>query len=616
MAESADLARILALPRRPQPDQDQQETMAVEMTSRLALPPGPCECAKLVPRPPDAPAGWSPCITKLLPIQGWYLYEAAQLRGALGFVKVGDGKTGIDVLLAMVVPGCKRAVLLVPPNLRTQFASDYLAWSQHFKVPNMAGATGMVYPGRPTLDLLAYSELSSPRFATYLKARQPEVVICDEAHCLKDKNSVRTDRFLRYFIELPAEQPEPVAFFHSGSITDDSPDNYGHMAALALREGSPVPLEIGPLAEWCEAVGAHGEMGPGALKSLCTGRETVRDGFRRRLLETPGIIASASSRLTVKLNVRKRELAVPKVIASALSYTRAERKRLDGEELKEIEDVIVACRQLASGFFYRWKYPRGEPVDLILKWFSRRQSWNREVRDMLDHRTDYLDSPKYLRDAAIRYYASEVPEAEKRLPRWASSTWQAWAEVENLVQPVTETIWVDDFVVRDALRYAAEAPSIVWFQHRALGLKISEVGNLPLYREGNAEPLRLQPTAAMLERREGLISIDDWKGGDIADNWIRTEDGSRSIACSIKAHGTGKNLAMFKRCLVTNPPVKGWEQLLGRLHRTRQLSDVEAQVYRHTREVRDALDDAINLSRYVFETTGKAEKLVDATVSL
>lgn len=153
VGDSEDLERIAALPRRPRPTDEEQATMAAVMTALLRRDNPGCRCASLSPEP---------CITDLLPIQGWYLYEASQVHGSLGFVIVGGGKTGIDVLLPMVVPGCGRALLLIPPGLRKQFALDYERWSQHFRTPNLAGAKGGFTPGRPVLDVLAYSELSNP----------------------------------------------------------------------------------------------------------------------------------------------------------------------------------------------------------------------------------------------------------------------------------------------------------------------------------------------------------------------------------------------------------------------------------------------------------------------
>lgn len=620
--ESEDLERILALPRRPRPTLEEQQRMADEMTARLTLGTVSCRCAEL------RPGLRNPCITRLLPIQGWYLFEAAASMGALGHIVVGGGKTGIDILLAMVVPGCRRAVLMIPPQLRKQFAIDYLVWKQHFKVPNLAGGPPPHLPNRPTLDLLAYSELSSPRFATWLTASSPDILIADEGQNLSDKGSTRTDRFLRYFIEFEEAQalaeaegrevqPLPLFFTHSGTLTEDSLDDYGHLSALALQEKSPVPLETSTLGQWCDAIDPppKADMAPrrsmGALSKLCHTGETLRAGFKRRLVETAGVITTEDVALNCKLHLRARDIGtVPDVIRNGLAYTRRERMRLDGEVLEELVEVANACRQLAAGFFYVWRYPRGEPEKLIADWFSKRQAWHRELREKLEHRTAWLDSPGLCKEAARRYYGA--PGAD-HLPRWGAATWPAWEAIESQVQPVKDTIWVDDFLARDAVKFAREAPGVVWYLHEAFGQKVSELGGLPWYASGDAEPLRLAPTAEMLARREAFITAGAWEGGDVADNWLKTEDGSRSIVSSIKAHGTGKNMQAWHFALVANSPVKGWEQLLGRHYRQGQEAPrVEVSVYRHTLEVRDALDKARELAKYVHESTGKMERLLFA----
>lgn len=607
--ESEDLERIAALPRRARPTVEEQQELADALTQRLTLGPvQSCKCAEL------RPGVKNPCITRLLPIQGWYLHEASGAQGALGHIVVGGGKTGIDILLAMVVPGCKRAVLMIPPQLRKQFAIDYLCWQQHFQVPNLAGGSRAI-PGRPTLDLLAYSELSSPRFATWLKASAPDILIADEGQNLKDKGSTRTDRFLRYFIDSEDAGRVPLFFTHSGTLTEDSIDNYGHLSALALRESSPVPLETATLAQWCEALDPTKDETPrrgiGALTKLCNIGERVRDGFRRRLVETLGVITTEDAALSSKLRLVKRDPGpVPEVIRNSIGYVRSDKKRPDGEVLVELAEVASCCRQLASGFFYIWRYPRGEAEELIDRWFTRRQAWNADLSEKLEHRTDLLDSRGLCTAAAMRFHAPLPHPGD--FPEWDSATWPAWSEIEDLVQPVKDTIWLDDFLVRDAVAYAAQSPGVVWYLHEAFGQRVSAVGGLPWYASGNAEPLNLAPTQAMLDRRSSFIAAGAWEGGDVADNWLKCEDGTRSIVCSIKAHGTGKNMQAWRRCLVANSPVKGWEQLLGRLHRQGQESDVEVSVYRHTREVRDALDTARSLAKYVRETTGKTDRLLFA----
>lgn len=593
-SDSDDLRRILALPRRVPPSLEEQKALAVEMTAKLRRDNPSCQCKALRP--------WAkvPCITSLMPVQGWYLHEAATTGGVLGHVVAGGGKTGIDILLAMVLPwsaadrasGRARAVLLIPPSLRAQFRDDFLLWSQHFHVPNLAGGAGPFVPGRPILDVLAYSELSHEKCATWLKANSPRVVIADEAHNLKDKDSVRTGRFLRHFIEA-----EDVALFaHSGTLTTRSPDDYGHLSTLALREGSPLPLETSALADWCNVLAPQkGPPAPiGALRHLCEVGESVRSGFRRRLVDTLGVITTEDARVEAHLKIIKRNPGpVPPGLSEALLYARkgtrpdwlapgALLSEGEGEELVDQLEVAAVARQLAAGFFYRWKYPRGEPEELILRWFKRRQAYNRELRGKLEYRTDGADSPGLLWAAAQR--AQEGYKGD--LPTWRSETFAAWREIEPQVVPEQDTVWLDDFLARDAVAWAQEAPGVVWYGHSAWGRKVAELGGLPFFG-----------------------------GGDEASEGILKESGTRSIVASIKAHGTGKNLQMFSRALVGNPPADAgvWEQLLARHHRQGQeAAEVKFYVYRHTEEMCAAMDSALEFAHYCQETTGKAERLLFA----
>ncbi len=573
---SEDLKRIVDLPRRPRPSIEEQTEMARVMTASLRLErTTPCACSTL---------SKEPCITTLLPVQGWYLFEAAQCNGALGHIVVGGGKTGIDILLAMAVPDVKRAVLLIPPNLRKQFALDYKRWAQHFRVPNLAGGNGPFWDNRPVLDVLAYSELSHESAATWLKGK-PDInlVITDEAQNLKDKDSVRTSRFLRFFIESSAD---PRLCAHSGSLTVRSPDDYGHLAALSLGNASPVPIDVHALGQWCQAIApGRGQVAApmGALKVLCEVGETVRSGFHRRLTETKGVVTTADAELPTGLTITTRHVEVPEVIAEQLTFVRERNKRPDGEELVEALEVATVCSQLACGFFYRWKYPRGEPVELIEEWFAKRQSWNRELRAKLERRADNLDSPKLCKDAAVRYYG----QYEGDRPTWPALSWPEWEEIDPKVRAEPDTVWVDDYLARDAVDWGRKNVGIIWYLHSAFGRKVAELGGYQFFG-----------------------------GGDEASERIAQEDGSRTIVASIKAHGTGKNLQAWSRMLVANSPADGgsWEQLIGRLHRKHQKADaVEVFVYQHTDEFREALARARDDAEYVAQTTGSGQKLLYAT---
>ncbi len=584
VGKSDDLERIVALPRRTPPTDEEQSQMAAVMTALLTKGPvESCRCAELRPGIKD------PCITKLFPVQGWALWEAMQTGGMVGMLAAGAGKTALDVLLAMVVPSTTgkpvRACLLIPPNLRDQFAHDYLCWSQHFKVPNIAGSDGVHIAGRPKLDVLAYSELSHESCATWLTAHTPDILICDEAHALKDKDSVRTSRFLRFFIDHEGTR----LFVHSGSLTTRSPDDYAHLAALSLREGSPLPLATVNVGEWAEALGPKPTLQPGELKALCRPGETARSGFQRRLVETAGVVTTEDKQIETPLVIQQRKIELPKVLTQALSLVRSGERpdTLTGfamnEELVEKVEQIACARQVALGFFYRWCYPKGEPEELISKWFSRRKAWGRELRLKLEgNRLEGMDSPALLQAAAERCATGY----KGPLPVWHSPSWPAWRDIAPQVYHEQETEWLDLTVVNDAIAWAKEAPGIVWYSHVEFGRKVAALGGFEIF-----------------------------EGGDEASAAIRKVDGKRSIVASSDAHGTGKNLQMFHRGLITAPFASGgkWEQVLARMHRYGQTAaQVTFDVYLHTKEMQGAFDSALEDAKYVRETTGKAERLLFA----
>lgn len=612
--DSEDLQRILALPRRPRPTREQQAEYAKEMTARLRfVRTTPCDCAALNPN--AVSQGRSPCITELNLTQGWFLFEASLVGGALGFILVGGGKTGIDVLTPMVLPilpGRQRThVLMLPPSLVDQFLRDFRLWSQHFKTPNLAGSKGPFDPSRPTLRVLKYSELSRPNFSTWLKSIKPDSIGCDEAQGLKDPASVRTDRFLRYFEEEALEGRSVALFAYSGSLTTRGVEDYTHLSALSLGGGSPVPLLPAVAKDWGLALNPAVGKQPapmGALRRLCNPGEKVRLGFQRRLVETLGVITTEDSELDCKLRIIDRDLGpLPPVIDQLLSITRQNDRRPDGEEFQEKTETIACLRQLAAGFFYRWKYPRGEPEELILDWFSRRKAWNKEVRKALERRSDNLDSPELLTNAAIRYWTGQGDG-----PRWGAITYPSWAEIADLVQPEQDTVWLDDFLVNDAMKWLKEAPGIAWFGHTAFGERLADVTGMPFYRS-KTDYRNVNPTPEMLRRKANLEALGEWK--ENGAKWLDIEDGTRPILVSIRAFHFGVNLQSFSRMLVCQNPSDGgtWEQMLGRMHRFGQMAEsVDCYVYTYTEELENALDDAHERSLYTLQTTGKAEKLVYA----
>jgi len=563
--DSEDLRRVLAAPARTPPSLEEQEELAEVMTAYLRRDNPSCQCAKLSPEP---------CLTRLRPIQGWALYEAMRGGGMLGFLSPGCGKTALDILTAMVFPDVNYAVVMVPPQLKAQLLLDYARWSQHFKVPNLVGGDSFVV-GRPRLEVLTYSMLSSQGFALWFKSHSPDLIIADEADALKLVKSARTGRFLRYY--LGGGTAALVA--HSGTLCAKGVIDYAHLSTLALRGNSPVPFDQKEAALWSSALHPTGKgipVLPGALKQLAKPGETVKAGFQRRLTTTPGVVMSADAQLDIPLVIKPRPLTVPQRIKDLLEDLREQQVRPDLEILTEPAERAACARQIAMGFYYFWKYPRGEPQELIEEWFAKRQAWNACVRAELESPRPGLDTPGLLENAAVA-------------GAWACPAWPMWRDVRSKVEPETDARWLDDFIVQDAAAWALDSPGIVWYTHRTLGLAIEKATGLPRYGEG-----------------------------EDASRLIAREDGSRSIIASVRAHGTGKNLQRFSRNLITCSPAGGrdFEQLLARTHRSgQQAEQVTAEVYLHTEELLSAFDNAIAEAKNVFETHGTPQRLLYASVT-
>ncbi len=605
---SKELTRILALPRRARPAGD-GAAYVKPLNDALRAPKSCCECHGL-----SVCRGgcyccqkWGPkgCILSLLPLQAWALSEIGQVQGSLDPIGVGWGKTGIAILAPMMVPDVKKAILLLQSNLKPQFLTrDFPQWGVHFRVPNLGSRTASVFtPGLPVLHILAYSELSTKRGTSMLHDLNPELIIGDEAQNISARTSARTKRVIRYMTERPSTR----CVWLSGNLTKKSLKEYAHLAEYALKMASPVPVEWPVVEEWAGAVDADTpngiRSGIGALSRLCYVGEDARDGFRRRLTETPGVVSSVEGSIETSLVISERKPPpVPQAIGEALAQlNRAAEaggwKRPDGEELVTILDVAECAKQLASGFFYRWRWPRMEPEPVIKEWLEARKEYHQEMRNKLKHSGQHLDSPHLLLLAATRWFdgyrykdadghTTRIAAHNKNGPMltWESETFERWRAVRSQAKPETEAVWVSDYLVKDAAAWVKENVGIVWYAYDAFGRAVAGKSQAPLYGAGTE-----------------------------ASTLILSEKGDRSVVASIRAHGVGKNLQMFSRQLVANPPSDGaaWEQMLGRTHRIGQGADeVTAEVYRHTAELRTAFDTAISRANYIEATMGTKQKLV------
>lgn len=554
--------------------------------------------------------GHSFCITQLNPVQAWTLRELPRSGGIFGLKSVGSGKTYSGILAALAVPGLGPAdavVLLAKPDQRLHYRNHYLRLREHFFVPSIvfnydkSGMKGSFFvEGAPTLHFVPYSLLSNPKSTLLLEQLNPKMIVADECHLLASRQSSRSTRFLRYMREHNGIQ---LACW-SGSLVKKSLKDAAHLAAHSLGLGSPYPIGDNEVDAWAAVIDpspvpdtysqtakalrrAFGgrDYNTGTLRDL-NSNDGVNQGFRDRSMHTLGVISTRSSSISCSISINERvPTDMPQKVKEALSQVRGW-ERPDGEELVEAVEQARCAREVGSGFFYRFVFPRGESPELIEDWRAKRKAYNKALRAKLMHGDPHLDSPMLCARAAERAYRK--PRYEGDLPVWPEESWPSWSDIKDQVEPVSKAVWIDDYLARDAASWALENKGIVWTQSNAFGRKIAEISGLNYHG-----------------------------GGPEAEAKIFAEDGSKSIIASIKAHGTGRDGLQFRfsKQLIAELPssADAYEQLFGRLAREGQKEDtVETEIYLHTAENRDALRKAIMFAEFIEATTPNRQALLMA----
>jgi len=491
---------------------------------------------------------------RLWPIQCAALAEIALHRGAFLPIGVGQGKAFIS-LLAPVVLEAERPVLFVPAALRDQTLDHVLPlMRRHFRL-------------HPRLRVIGYSELSLAKNSEMLERFEPDVVVLDECHAVKDKGTGRTRRLVRYF----REHPETVCVAMSGTVSSRSLKDFAHILQWCLKDRAPLPRSWRELSVWADAidegVADDARAAPGALAVFCRDGENVRQGFRRRLVETPAVVASKEDDLGVSLRIQRLAVEVPENVRAALAKLRNTWETPNGDIVTEAVDLWRHARELALGFWYRWDPPAPR------EWMDARREWKKYVRETLKNNKRGLDTELQV--------WNECQAADNRPVHFdCPKVWKDWRDIKDTFKPRSIAEWVNDF----ALRYCGEwmqEGGIVWTEQVAFGERLAKPRFSGRTYHGAGDVSILTTTALV-------------------------------IIASISAHGQGKNLQRYSRNLITAPPSSGkvWEQLLGRTHRQGQTSDeVTVDVMLHAPELEAAFAQARSDAGYLEDALGNRQKL-------
>ena len=533
--ETEDFKRVAGLPRRVWTDEDSAKLVA-DLTYALRQPEGRMH---------------------LKASQAIALLEMGLLGGLLGALRAGAGKTLITFLAGAVLFS-KTPLLLVPAKLLDKTKAELKEYLKHFRCTYF-------------LHIKSYESLSRVSHATYLENLKPDLIILDEAHKVKNPRAAVTKRLKRY---IEKEKPKVVAL--SGTVTKRSLFDYAHLAKWCLGNYAPLPSHFNELEEWANAIDerprSNWRTPPGALVKFSNGSDDiqdVREGFARRVIETPGVVATNDKLADCSLTVTRWQIDPPSEVEEAFKELRPPGWKLpDGLELCDAMQVAQKARQLGQGFYLH-------PVPWPPKdWLEPRSAWGKFVRETLKHNRRGLDSELMVAQACARGWLDDT-------------AYRAWRDVKDTFVLHSEVVWLSDFVLRaaqDWLETDGSEGKLIWTEHVEFAEELSRRTGLPYCGAG---------------------------GIDANGTPVEAFAGKPCIV-SRASSGEGRNLQAWYRSLVINPMSSGrdWEQTLARTHRDGQEEDeVEYTVLVTCIENESAFTQALNDALYRSATTQQPDRL-------
>lgn len=521
---------------------------------------------------PDHLAHWE---EHLWPVQVEALANLARQPAPLGIygdIGVGGGKFLIASLAGAAV-GAKRPVVMTQPDLLRQAQTELDRFRELF----------------PELDDLpphyvAYSTLSQPRNTDLLHELQPDLIALDEAHAVASRESARGLRLRDYVVA----NPDTRVVVLSGTLNRRTLLDVYDLAELALRDQMwlPVSLQIqkvwaslldhgaepsekmlrqylDPLLRWSE------ERGLEVPKAIT--QELFQEAYSYRYLSTPGVVAPPETRVDADLHLRIWRPDPGKKIRDVVKAFDDTWELPDGTELVDALEYHRHAATLSLGFYYKPVYDADDAT--VEDWMDARLEWNRAIRRQIKYiKHPGVDSPANV----VQAVHTGVAHPDVRDAYWA------WVKIRDAVEPSNETVWFDTSMVdRIADRARSMGRGIIWVESRAMMEALADRG-FPVFGAGSSAP---------------LPSVD-------------------LPVLSRRVHGTGKNLQMWDRQIVVEPPSSAtpWEQMLGRTHRPGQLSDrVECDIVAPTWSPRTRIYSAIAEADFIARTSRKKHKITFCT---
>ncbi len=469
-----------------------------------------------------------------------------------------------------------------------------------------------------------------------LELIQPELIIADEAHRLKNANSARTKRmFHRDYGYIIKHQPQMVAM--SGTITSKKISDYWQTIRACLKDNCPLPKSSHIVRQWGQVLDAQSDWGGSPQdddSSFYTEPimplvrwaqknypdedfpETIR-GFRKaykkRLNTAPGVVVSDEHEIGTSLLMRNEPgdgtgsdgwLELQELIEAVKKDFQAP----NGDEIDHAIHQFSWLYQLSAGFYNDLYWPAPEVLalertvtvayaeDLLERAQHHHmllQLYHSTLRKWLAHRAKpRLDTPLLVALDMATHGAQHV--GHELYETWNSAK---MADFEERPDRRSRPVRVCPYKIVQAANWAQRGVpeglgAILWVHHREVGKWLVE--------ELTQRGLDVLHCPAGSKHNETITDLSNRH---------------RLVVASISAHHVGKNLQHFSHQFIVQWPRSAViaEQMVGRTHRPGQEADELVVVTNNTTDS-DALNFAacLNDACYIQDTTGGKQKLMYA----